>query len=174
MKQIVRAMGSPRWPFGCSRFPGKPHFSVFAFFQASECIKAGLHSTATQCELLLCVCFLSGLKSSPDARLTLSQRQRNCQKTCFLLGVQCLSAPSRLLPWPHHAPWDSGTAPVTVFLPSICETQCIDDIQCEDLPPLQKTVQALLSHLQQRRWAVNPHKIQGPGTTVKLLGVMVA
>ena len=43
---------------------------------------------------------------------------------------------------------------------------------CEDLPLLQKTLWALLDQLQQRRWAVNPQKIKGPSTAIKLLGIV--
>lgn len=49
-----------------------------------------------------------------------------------------------------------------------------DDIilTCEDLPLLQKIFHVLLDHLQQRGRAVNPQKIQGPGTAVKFGGVI--
>lgn len=43
----------------------------------------------------------------------------------------------------------------------------------EDLPLFQDTSQALLGHLRGRGKAVNPQKIQDPGTTEKLLGVVL-
>ena len=41
------------------------------------------------------------------------------------------------------------------------------------LTELQCAVLQLLTHLQGRGWAVNYQKIQGPGFSVKLLGVVL-
>lgn len=60
------------------------------------------------------------------------------------------------------------------FLTSVKWGHYIDDIMliCEDLPLLQKTFQALLDHLQRRRWAVSMQKIPGLGAAVKSFGVV--
>lgn len=57
------------------------------------------------------------------------------------------------------------------FPASVKWAHYIDDIMliCEDLPLLQDTLQTLLEHLWGRGWAVNPQKIQGPGTTIMFL-----
>lgn len=57
-----------------------------------------------------------------------------------------------------------------LFRESIKWTHYVDDVRftCEYLPLLQdNTLQALLEHLRGRRCAMNPQKIQGPGTAMK-------
>ena len=44
-------------------------------------------------------------------------------------------------------------------------------LTCKDLPLLQDSLQTLLEH-QGRGCAMNPQKIQGPGTTVKFFGIV--
>lgn len=58
------------------------------------------------------------------------------------------------------------------FLTSVKRAHYIDDIMltCEDLPLLQKSLQALLKHLRQRGRAVNLRKIQAPGTAIMFCG----
>ena len=37
---------------------------------------------------------------------------------------------------------------------------------------LEKTVPSLVTYLQEKGWAINPQKVQGPGLSVKFLGVV--
>lgn len=71
-------------------------------------------------------------------------------------------------------PWKGRDVSKFSFPTPVTWIHYTDDIMltCEDLPLLQKTLQALLDHLQQRGQAVNPQKIQGPSTEVKFLGVV--
>jgi len=49
----------------------------------------------------------------------------------------------------------------------------IDDVilMSDSLEALGMAVDSLTTHLQEKGWAVNPQKVQGPGLSVKLLGV---
>lgn len=59
-------------------------------------------------------------------------------------------------------------------LTSVKWAHYIDDIMItyEDSPLLQKSLQSLLDHPQQKDRAVNLQRIQGPVTSIKFLGVM--
>lgn len=71
-------------------------------------------------------------------------------------------------------PWNGRDVSKFSFPTPVTWIHYTDDIMltCEDLSLLQKTLQALLDHLQQRGRAVNPQKIQGPSMEVKFLGVV--
>lgn len=61
------------------------------------------------------------------------------------------------------------------FPTSVKQAHYIDNIMltCEDLPLLQKTYEALLDHLEKKRWTMLLQKIQGIGTAhSKVLGVV--
>ena len=42
----------------------------------------------------------------------------------------------------------------------------------DSLETLGKAIDSLTTHLQEKGWAINPQKVQGPGLSVKLLGVV--
>ena len=50
----------------------------------------------------------------------------------------------------------------------------IDDLMLtsDSIEALEKTVPSLITYLQEKGWAINPQKVQGPGLSVKFLGVV--
>lgn len=64
---------------------------------------------------------------------------------------------------PYLMGWSLDTCPHSPLAHISKMGHYFDDIMltCEDLPPLWDTLQALLEHLQEIGWAVNPQKTQG-------------
>ena len=42
----------------------------------------------------------------------------------------------------------------------------------DSIEALEKTVPSLITYLQEKGWAINPQKVQGPGLSVKFLGAV--
>ena len=58
--------------------------------------------------------------------------------------------------------------------PSLVLCHYLDDIMltCEDLLSLFQAAASLQGHSKTREWEVNADKVQGPGQSIKFLGVM--
>ena len=169
IKQTAEAVTAPRRLLVSSKLPGKARCSVslLPFHTAVHLGWASLncHTVWVINLFLLYVHLSGGVGAFPCHKAGNSQWQRNCHKMCFPLEVHPPSSPSRLLPGPHHMPWAGGSGPVTVFFPGLCAMDSFywgHSISLWRSAPVQKTLQALLGHLQQRRWTLEGIQVLAP------------
>ena len=112
--------------------------------------------------------FFYNIAFAPESQDQLAFTWECCQKMFVVLPQRYLHSPtlchdlvtSDLATWSHS--------------PSVQVLHYIDDIMLtsDSLPDLEAAAHSLHQALQGWGWAINKHKVQGPGYSVKSLGVV--
>lgn len=170
-----QGLGTPRWLLTSSQALANLIFSVLAFFHVPKTLKLDFIQLplvwVISMLLLLGVYFLEGVMLSPATRLRLLPSQWQTVRKCFPLGVYLKALYIHSSPTTCHGmvAWTCHCFPSR---PLIVGSLHGWHINLWRFASAAEHLAALLNHLQQWGWAVNPQKIQGPGTALTFLGVI--
>lgn len=156
--------------------PGKPHFSGLAFFHVPKALKLDFIQLPLgmgyQYALVVgCICSGRGDAFPCHEAKVIAFTVTNCAKMFPTWGIpqgylHNIAAP------PHAMGWWLGTCHCFPSQPLIVGSLHGWHVNLWRFASAAEHLAALLNHLQQWGWAVNPQKIQGPGTALTFLGVI--